>query len=204
MSFVRKTYVLKFGRKRQTYVKVNGKTVLIEFTCTGGSPESKGKFTTASPSVIEGMEKDSGFGNLFVIESEEKTDDVEKESVQVRVDPLAVKKQRLIEEANEKRTESEIAALSKTEEIVFDPKAETNTEEVSEDVEDPNLEKEVVSDAEELPREENPNAVHVKNVQEAKDHLKSLFPELTARQLLNKELVLAVAKEKGIDFVFEN
>lgn len=40
----------------------------------------------------------------------------------------------------------------------------------------------------------------VTNVQQAKDYLKSRFPELTFKQLSNKEAVLKVAKEKAIMF----
>jgi hypothetical protein len=42
--------------------------------------------------------------------------------------------------------------------------------------------------------------VTVDNVQGAKEYLRNKFPELTARQLGNRYMVLEVAKEKGIVF----
>jgi hypothetical protein len=44
------------------------------------------------------------------------------------------------------------------------------------------------------------SAGQVSNVQQAKEYLKAKYPELTARQLLNKAAVIAVADEKNIKF----
>ena len=198
MSIVRKTYMLKYVKRKQMYVRVNGRVVLVEFTnANPHNPSLKGTFTTANPDLIKALEADPGFNVSYSVFHSEETKEAVKETVLVRADPLEVKKQREEQEIKDKLTEAELVMANKPEDLVYDSEAKTETVEETPAEE---TEEEVKEDNTPEPKSDVVGLEVVKNVQEAKEYLKKLFPELTARELGNKELVLSVATAKGLVF----
>jgi hypothetical protein len=186
MSLVRKTYKLKVYARAQTYVNVKGKTVLVEFKSARRNDASKkGIFTTAIPELIEAIEKDSGFNKLYELALTEEIAVAAPEVIEVRANPLEVKK-KLAEEELKHRQAIESKTV-KGSEVVVDPvKGIESTDNASDKVEN----KGIVT----IP------SADVANVQQAKDWLKEKYPDLTFKQLTNKDAVLAIAKEKAVVF----
>lgn len=193
MKAVRKTYMSFIYDRYQSYIRVNGKVRLIEFKKAGNNPSIKGSFTTSDPDVIKGIEEDSEFNKTFRLDKVEEANEVVKENLPLRSDPLIVKQQREEEEREEYLSEAEKAERKAQKDPVVKelPKKEVE-EPVVKDVE--------VKETEEGSVENIIAIEEVGNVQQAKEYLKGKFPELTARQLGNKEAVLAVAKEKELIF----
>jgi FtsZ-interacting cell division protein ZipA len=193
MTAIRKTYMAKFFQRMQMTAMVDGKPVLCDFKTVSRNPNIKGMFSTNNPKLMEALEKDVSYNVTFSLHSEEndqtgRLDELEYRSLEINPP----------EEDEDKKEEAKQPAKPKPEKA----KAEVKAEEVKvEPVEEVKAEPEPV--AEQAPEQPQVNVVasdQVSNVQEAKEYLKTKFPELTARQIGSKALVLEIAKEKGIVF----
>lgn len=182
MSTIRKTYMLRWKDRMQTKVMVDGRPVLVEFKNASRSNKNvKGIFSTNNPALIEALEKCGEFNKSFRLHRTDTdfngpTDALHYRGTEINPDE-----------------KDQSAPLAK------EVKAET---------EKPKPEQPKVEEKTDQPVKEEqakPEGLFVKNdevanIQEAKEYLKQKFPELTARQLGNKKLVLDMAKEKGVIF----
>lgn len=183
--------MLKFYTRMLKHVMINNKRVLVEFVSTGGSnPNIKGTFTTANPEIIEALEASDDFNREYEVKSVENVPGTVKETVQFRSNPIDVKKYREELEKEEFLAEDEIAAKRANKEPEAPKPIEVKIE--KEKVE------EVVDQKDQgikfVPTSE------VSGFQQAKSYLKNNYPELTAKQLLNKAAVINSATELGIKF----
>lgn len=193
MSLVRKTYKLKAYARSRIKVRLdNNKVVAVEFASVDNRKlDSKGEFSTSLPQLQEALEKHSAFNNEFYLEKTEEITEAKPEILKYREDPLVIKKLREEEEERERKEELEYF------------KAESVSASVGEVVVVPGEPLEVTVPPEVISKEDVKKVVpssEVSNVQQAKEYLKKLFPEIPFRQLSNKESVLAVAAEKSIVF----
>jgi len=171
----------RFHRKMQIYAMVDNKPVLCDFDGASRSNLAiKGTFSTNNPKLIEAIEKHGGFDKTFFLhstsEDQQKVDDLQFRSTEINPP----------EEVEEE--EKEVEKVEKVEEKQPEP--------VKQEVKEPE---------QEISQEEHAaltvvSKQEVITVQEAKEYLKSKFPELTARMLLNKSMILQAAKAKGIRF----
>ena len=161
----------------QIYAIVDNKPVLCDFDGASRSNLAiKGTFSTNNPKLIEAIEKHGGYGKTFFLnstsEDEKKVDDLQFRSVEI----------------NPPEEEEKVEETEKVEEKQPEPEKEDVKEPEQEAIQEEHVPLSVVSKQE------------VITVQEAKEYLKSKFPELTARMLLNKSMILQAAKARGIRF----
>lgn len=163
----------------QIYAIVDNKPVLCDFDGASRSNLAiKGTFSTNNPKLIEAIEKHGGFSKTFFLHSTSedgnKVDDLQFRSTEIN--------------PPEDEEEKEVEKVEKVEEKQPEP--------VKQEVKEPE---------QEISQEEHAaltvvSKQEVITVQEAKEYLKSKFPELTARMLLNKSMILQAAKVRGIRF----
>ncbi len=187
---IQKTYMLRFYERMLKHVMIDSKRVLCEFTYTSAkNPNYKGTFTTAVPEIIQKLEESPDFNREYYLYKEEEIE-VVQEQIQYRANPLVVKKLREEEEKRRVLAESELA---KRESEALMPETEMPAQE--QDDPEPVINEPVVKADKVFV-----SSSEAANVQQAKEYLKQKFPELTARQLLNKANVISVADEKGVEF----
>lgn len=187
---IRKTYIAKYYAYLQIKVKIKDQIGMaqVEFKShNGGDIRSRGTFTTENDALQKALESDPGFNVNYVLQSViEKEGEPEKETLNLRADPLDVKAQR-------EKTEKE-EALSEEELSTKNARAAAPAPEVKKEVKPKEPEAKSEPDTVEI------SAALVGNVQQAKEYLKNKFSELSAASLANKQMVIEVAKDKGLVF----
>jgi len=187
---VKKTYVLKHYQRMMKHVMVGSKRVLTEFVSTGINPNYKGTFTTANPEIIAALEASVDFNREYEVKSIEEVKEPVKELVQYRSNPEEVKKFREEQEKDRLLAEEELAAkYAEKEPAAPEPVIVVITKDEVKEVE-----KEPEGDVKVIPVSE------VANFQSARKYLKGNYPDLSAKQILNKADVIATAIDKGIKF----
>lgn len=192
---VKKTYVLKHYQRMMKHVMVGNRRVLAEFVSTGANPNIKGTFTTANPEIIAALEASPDFNREYEVKRVENADEPVKETVQYRANPKDVKKFREEQEKNHFLAEDELAVkYAEKEPEAPEPVVVEITEDKVKEVEEKPKAPKVEGELKVIP------VSVVSHFQSAKRYLKDNYPELSAKQILNKADVIATAIDKGIKF----
>lgn len=204
-----KVYESQIFIKRSINIEVNGKPRTISFT--GGLKYPKkvfGIFSTNNEKEQAAIEEHPGFGTKFILKIEDIKSIKIEEEVILTEEPAKKERITVVNETVTTDNANEASPEMFGNKIVEKEAAATSKAMSKENV--PKIYKEVKKEVIKTPETEevvetNEVAItevfEVEKVQQGKEYLMKKFQnEFTHRQLSNKNLVLAAAKEKNISF----